>query len=74
MGLTDWFERHISNISYSISASLAACGAFNLQEWALIVGIVAAIVTCIVNWYYRRKSLMILKNIKMSEIYEEINH
>lgn len=27
----------------------------SLSDWAIVVGIACTIITCIVNWYYRRK-------------------
>ncbi|EMO7789758.1 holin [Citrobacter freundii] len=27
----------------------------SLSDWAIIVGIACTVITCVVNWYYRRK-------------------
>lgn len=27
----------------------------SLSDWAIIVGITCTVITCVVNWYYRRK-------------------
>ncbi|KDV96077.1 putative holin domain protein [Escherichia coli 2-156-04_S3_C1] len=27
----------------------------SLSDWAIIVGIACTVITCAVNWYYRRK-------------------
>lgn len=47
-------------------ASLASAGgtglaAFTLNEWAILVGIVATIVTTLLNWYYKHKHLQLAR-------------
>jgi|GEM_PF-185061 len=78
MGLNElfnWLERHITNINYGLASLLAASGALSLQEWAFVTGIVVAIITCLVNWYYRRKAVLLLKTnlIINRKVYEKIN-
>lgn len=47
-------------------ASLASAGgtgiaAFTLNEWALVVGIIATVVTTLLNWYYKHKHFQLAK-------------
>ena len=47
-------------------ASLASAGgtglaAFTLNEWAILVGIIATVVTTLLNWYYKHKHLQLAR-------------
>jgi len=42
--------------SYIGSAIATLVGALSLQEWAALVGILIAVATFVVNWYYKRKA------------------
>ena len=47
-------------------ASLASAGgtgvaAFTLNEWAILVGIAATIVTTLLNWYYKHRHLQLAR-------------
>lgn len=48
-------DKYISPISYWVASILTAAGAMTLQDWAVLVGIIVAIGTFGVNWYYKRK-------------------
>ncbi|MGF7445278.1 HP1 family phage holin [Klebsiella michiganensis] len=37
----------------------AALAVLSLNEWAVIIGILCTVVTCLVNWYYERKKYLI---------------
>lgn len=48
-------DKYSSQLSYWIASLLAATGAMTLQDWAVLVGILVAVFTAGVNWYYKRK-------------------
>ena len=48
-------DKHTSNASYITSVCTAVAGGVTLQEFALVIGIVATIGTFLVNWYYKHK-------------------
>lgn len=48
-------DKYSSHLSYWVASILTAAGALTLQDWAVLVGIVVAIGTFVVNWYYKRK-------------------
>ncbi|QHA89703.1 holin [Serratia rhizosphaerae] len=48
-------DKYSSQLSYWIASILTAAGAMTLQDWAVLVGIVVAIFTAGVNWYYKRQ-------------------
>lgn len=39
------------------SAGGTMVAGFTLNEWAIIIGIIATIVTLLMNWYYKQKHL-----------------
>lgn len=41
--------------SYSASIGTAAAGIFSLNEWALLLGIIFAAATFVINWRYQHK-------------------
>lgn len=41
-------------VAYASSASMVIAG-FTVQDWALALGVVCTVTTCVVNWYYKRK-------------------
>lgn len=47
-----------SKASYGASGLLATLGAMSINEWATTIGIVLAVGTFAVNWYYRRKLVL----------------
>ena len=49
----DWFKDRIG----IITAMLAM---FSLNEWAVVIGILCTVITCLVNWYYERKKYMLV--------------
>ncbi|WP_179038402.1 HP1 family phage holin [Limnobaculum xujianqingii] len=74
LDISNWLDRHITNLSYSMSVLVTTCGAMTLQEWMYVTGIAVAIGTFFVNWHYRRKTARILKDLGISQrIYEETN-
>lgn len=48
----DWFK-------YRIGIITAALAMLSLNEWAVIIGILCTVITCLVNWYYERKKYLI---------------
>lgn len=48
-------DKYSSQLSYWVASILTAAGAMTLQDWAVLVGIIVAIGTFGVNWYYKRK-------------------
>lgn len=48
-------EKYSSQLSYWVASMVTAAGAMTLQDWAVLVGIVVAIGTFFVNWYYKSK-------------------
>lgn len=55
MGLpTDALASQSRMAAYASEAALVTVGAFTLQEWAAIIGIVLAVGTFLINWYYTR--------------------
>lgn len=39
--------------AYASGASMVIAG-FTIQDWALAVGVVCTVTTCLVNWHYKR--------------------
>ncbi|WP_404995780.1 HP1 family phage holin [Enterobacter asburiae] len=48
----DWFK-------YRIGLITAMLAMFSLNEWAVIIGILCTVITCMVNWYYERKKYLL---------------
>ena len=71
-------EKITSFITYAMALCLAWLGRLSPQDIAFLVGAAVGIGTFLVNWYYRRKSLQILKAIERNaasrrKIYDECN-
>ncbi|TQI78998.1 HP1 family holin [Serratia fonticola] len=70
-------EKITSFITYSAAVFLAWLGKLSPQDVAFLVGAAVGIGTFLVNWYYRRKSLQILKAIEREatsrKLYDELN-
>ncbi|AGE16647.1 hypothetical protein I5N09_23230 [Serratia marcescens] len=71
-------EKITSFITYAMALFLAWLGKLSPQDIAFLVGAAVGIGTFLVNWYYRRKSLQILKAIERNatsrrKIYDECN-
>lgn len=70
-------EKITSFITYSAALFLAWLGGLSPQDIAFLVGAAVGIGTFLVNWYYRRKSLQILKTIERDaasrKLYDELN-
>ncbi|MCW6021373.1 phage holin family protein [Serratia marcescens] len=71
-------EKITSFITYAMALFLAWLGKRSPQDIAFLVGAAVGIGTFLVNWYYRRKSLQILKAIERNatsrrNIYDECN-
>jgi len=48
--------QHITSVvAYSASGSTAAIGALSLNETVMIIGMISALLTAGVNWYYKHK-------------------
>lgn len=61
-------EKIISDVAYFFALMLAFIGAMNPQDMAFYVATLAATVTCLSNWYYRRKSYLLLKKLGIREV------
>ncbi|CAI0921675.1 holin [Serratia ficaria] len=71
-------EKITSFITYAMALFLAWLGKLSPQDIAFLVGAAVGIGTFLVNWYYRRKSLQVLKAIERDaasrgRIYDECN-
>ncbi|HGM6349299.1 TPA: holin [Serratia marcescens] len=71
-------EKITSFVTYAMALFLAWLGKLSPQDIAFLVGAAVGIGTFLVNWYYRRKSLQILKAIERNaasrrKIYDECN-
>ncbi len=71
-------EKITSFITYAMALFLAWLGRLSPQDIAFLVGAAVGIGTFLVNWYYRRTSLQILKAIERNaasrrKIYDECN-
>ncbi|EKP3897417.1 hypothetical protein QK119_004063, partial [Yersinia enterocolitica] len=56
-------EKFSSAVAYVFALLLAFIGALSPQDIAFYVAAVAAAATCLINWYYRRKSYFLLKEV-----------
>lgn len=59
MGLT--MEKMCTWLAYWLAVGLAYFGAMTPQQTGLYIGSGAAIFTALVNWWYRRKTWLLLK-------------
>lgn len=67
-------EKFSSAVAYVLALVLAFIGALSPQDIAFYVAAVAAAATCLVNWYYRRKSYFLLKEVVIRrEVFDELN-
>lgn len=48
-------DKYSSQFSFWVESLLAAISAMTLRDWAFLIGILVAIGTFIVNWYYKCK-------------------
>ncbi|EPL4334066.1 TPA: HP1 family phage holin [Citrobacter freundii] len=55
-------DKVTSFIAYWLSIMLAALGGMTLQEFATWFGVFGVAVTAFVNWYYRRKTFLLLRD------------
>ncbi|MDA5483175.1 HP1 family phage holin [Yersinia intermedia] len=67
-------EKFSSVVAYVLALVLAFIGALSPQDIAFYVAAVAAAATCFINWYYRRKSYFLLKELAIRrEVFDELN-
>lgn len=67
-------EKFSSAVAYVLALVLAFIGALSPQDIAFYVAAVAATATCFINWYYRRKSYFLLKELAIRrEVFDELN-
>ncbi|HHX4815723.1 TPA: HP1 family phage holin [Yersinia enterocolitica] len=67
-------EKISSAVAYVLALVLAFIGALSPQDIAFYVAAVAAAATCLINWYYRRKSYFLLKELGIRrEVFDELN-
>ena len=46
------YAETVKGVSWILADRIAG---LSLSDWAIIVGIACTVITCAVNWYYRRK-------------------
>lgn len=67
-------EKITSGLAYSIATFLAFLGALTPQDIAFLVGAAVAVGTFFLNWYYRRKSYLLLERNGLSQrVFDELN-
>ncbi|MFE8048636.1 HP1 family phage holin [Brenneria goodwinii] len=67
-------EKATSYIAYAVAVFLAWLGKLSPQDFAFITGAIVGIGTFLVNWYYRRKSYLLLKDVTLKRgVFDEIN-
>lgn len=67
-------EKFSSAVAYVLALVLAFIGALSPQDIAFYVAAMAAAATCFINWYYRRKSYFLLKELAIRrEVFDELN-
>ena len=44
-----------------MSAGGTGVAAFTLNDWAIVIGIAATVVTTLLNWYYKHKHLQLAR-------------
>ncbi|MGP2468384.1 HP1 family phage holin [Yersinia sp. 2540 StPb PI] len=67
-------EKFSSAVAYVLALVLAFIGALSPQDIAFYAAAVAAAATCFINWYYRRKSYFLLKELAIRrEVFDELN-
>lgn len=54
-------EKITSYVAYAVAVGLAWAGQYSTQDIALSIGAAVGVGTFAVNWYYRRKSYLLLK-------------
>lgn len=55
-------DKVTSFIAYWLSVMLAAFGGMTLQDFATWFGVLGVAVTVAINWYYRRKTFLLLRD------------
>lgn len=62
--MADSIARHASNtattVSYTASGAAMWLG-LTTSEWAALVGVLCAVITCGVNWWYRHQEYLLSK-------------
>lgn len=48
-------DRATTATSYTVSVGTAGAGLLSLNEWALLLGIIFAALTFVVNWWYQKR-------------------
>ena len=64
----------ISTASYTASGTTVAVGAFTANELAAMAGVLCAIATFAVNWYYRLKHYKLAERLTTAQIEELKDH
>ncbi|WP_018692293.1 HP1 family phage holin [Algicola sagamiensis] len=44
-----------TSVAYTTNAAVVVIGGLNLNEWAIVFGILFGAITCGVNWFYQHK-------------------
>jgi hypothetical protein len=58
-------DKTTTTMSYTASGATAAGGLLSLNDWALVIGIIVAIATFGLNWWYQAR-----KDSRERELYE----
>ncbi|PKB88504.1 hypothetical protein A8A01_21020 [Ewingella americana] len=67
-------EKFTSTLAYTVAAFLAWLGGLSPQDIAFLIGAWVGVGTFFVNWYYRRKSYLLLARDGMSRrVFDELN-
>ncbi|HHQ6600810.1 TPA: HP1 family phage holin [Serratia fonticola] len=67
-------EKITSFFAYAVAVMLAWVGKYSAQDIALIVGAAVGVGTFAINWYYRRKSYLLLKRFGVQkEVIDALN-
>ncbi|WP_392552907.1 phage holin [Orbus wheelerorum] len=51
----DRMDKFTSHISYAWCSLFATFGALSRDEWAFLIGVGTALLTCAINWWYKRR-------------------
>lgn len=65
-------DKYSSPFSYGWGVICTVLGAFSLNEIALLIGIITTVLTCIINWIYKRRDFLHKKKLR-EQFYEKYN-
>ena len=65
-------EELTSGATRVIAGTTAGLGAFSVQEWGIISGIVLGVISLLLSWYYKRKNHELLKQSIHQQLVREM--